>query len=80
MGTLPGLQCVGYGLQCKAEGQETLTVRSPTSAGQPRHIIIIIKGHSLRRACLQTATNTGTGILLGGAPAQTWCTRRQPGL
>ena len=28
---LPGLQGVGHGLQCKAEGQETLTVRLPTS-------------------------------------------------
>ena len=26
VGTLPGLQGVGHGLQCKAEGQETLTV------------------------------------------------------
>ena len=26
MGTLPGLQGVGHGLQCKAEGQETLAV------------------------------------------------------
>ena len=27
MGTLPGLQGVGHGLQCKAEDQETLTVK-----------------------------------------------------
>ena len=38
VGTLPGLHRVGHGLQCKAEGQETLTVRSPTSAGQPCHM------------------------------------------
>ena len=40
VGTWPGLQGVGHGLQCKAEGQETLTVKFPTSAGQPRHILM----------------------------------------
>ena len=28
VGTLPGLQGVGHGLQCKAEGQETLTIKT----------------------------------------------------
>ena len=31
LGTLPGLQRVRHGWQCKAEGQETLTGREPTS-------------------------------------------------
>ena len=28
---MPGLQGVGHGLWCKAEGQETLTMRLPAS-------------------------------------------------
>ena len=49
VGTLPELQ--GVGLQCKAEGQETLTVRLPTSAGQPRHMRMRVV------VCLQMQTN-----------------------
>ena len=49
MGTLPGLQGVGHVLQCKAEGQETLTLRLPTSAGQPCQ--------KRMRVCLQMQTN-----------------------
>ena len=50
VGTLPELQ--GVGLQCKAEGQETLTVRLPTSAGQPRHMRMHVA------VCLHTQTST----------------------
>ena len=59
MGTLPVLQGVGYGLQCKAEGQETLTVRLPTSAGQPCHMCVRVA------VCLQMQTN-GTQLAAAG--------------
>ena len=57
MGTLPGLQEVEHGLQCKAEGQETLTVRLPTSAGQPRLM------HMRAAVCLQIQTNGYNGYI-----------------
>ena len=51
MGTVPGLQGIGHGLQCKAEGQETLTVRLLSSAGQPCHMRMRVA------VCLQMQTN-----------------------
>ena len=52
LGTLPGLQGAGHGLQCKAEGQEKCTTTSAlTSAGEPRHMRMRVA------VCLHMQTN-----------------------
>ena len=62
VGTLPGLQGVGHRLQCKAEGQETLSV---TQLGSPAICVCVwLYAGICRQTAYQVTTMVG-GKLCG---------------